>query len=132
MPDAAARILAELSHVRERVERMDERLERLPALAERVAVLETKSTTDHGQTKRLERRVDGLDEVVRGLAALGRLASEVEGLRQALEAWETRIGALETERAKRAGQERAILAVWAMLTAAPGLASLAITLGQLW
>ena len=147
MPEAADRILAELGALRGQLDRLETRIERVEVLGAKVAVLERQDSTDQTNGRRLEARVGQLESQawtiyrLEGLEAqVASKRNEVAQLREALAskaasadlaAESGRITALETDRARGEGMSRAMMLVWTVITAAPGLIGLGLALWKL-
>lgn len=147
MPETADRILAELAALRGQLDRLETRIERVEVLGAKVAVLERQDANDQASTAALDRRVQALEASQRTVIRLEALESQVHANRDAvarlsetvagkagtetLAAEATRITALETAGHRQEGMSKALVVGWTLVTAAPGLAGLALTLWRM-
>lgn len=147
MPDVAAEILAEVRGMVAALAKVEQRLERLEGLASKVAVLERQDENDRDTAARWEKRLADLESGQRALVKIEGLEEKLRDMRKTLDdhgaaiaakaavahldAEASRITALETDRSKRDGFNKAALLAWTLITAAPGLVGLGIALWKL-
>lgn len=127
MDDDVERIIAGLS-------RLENRIERLEDLVSKVAVLERQDLNDRKAHARIEGRLATVEAAQRSIYRMEALEAQVHANTAAAARTAelaSRLTALELERSERAGLTRGAVVLWSVLTAAPGLVGLGLTIWRL-